>query len=98
MGQSSRVVVFPCKTSVLSYQGARLKIRIFALAKELDIDSKLLIEYCAKAGIVIKNSALASISPEERDRVLEVMRSGGATTAPAAASAVASPVATPPRD
>ena len=53
-----------------------MKIRIFALAKELDIDSKLLIDHCAKAGITIKNSALASISPEERDRVMDVIRSG----------------------
>ena len=52
-----------------------MKIRIFALAKELDIDSKLLIDHCAKAGITIKNSALASISPEERDRVMDVIRS-----------------------
>lgn len=51
-----------------------MKIRIFALAKELDLDSKLLIEYCAKAGIVIKNSALASISPDEKDRVMEIIR------------------------
>ena len=61
---------FPTKDS-------RLKIRIFALAKELDIDSKLLIDHCAKAGITIKNSALASISPEERDRVLDIVRGAG---------------------
>jgi translation initiation factor IF-2 len=54
-----------------------LKIRIFALAKELEIDSKLLIDYCSKAGITIKNSALASISPEERDQVMEIIRSSG---------------------
>ena len=65
---------FPTKDS-------RLKIRIFALAKELDIDSKLLIDYCAKAGITIKNSALASISPEERDRVLDVMKASGSSAA-----------------
>lgn len=86
-----------------------MKIRIFALAKELDIDSKLLIDYCSKAGITIKNSALASISPEEKDRVLDVMRSAGASgvSAPAAATAVApaaakvpvaAAVATPVRD
>jgi translation initiation factor IF-2 len=60
-----------------------LKIRIFALAKELDMDSKLLIDFCAKAGITIKNSALASISPEERDRVLALIHAaeGGSSTA-----------------
>lgn len=64
-----------------------MKIRIFALAKELDIDSKILIDYCAKAGIVIKNSALASISPDEKDRVLELIRASApapAETAPKA--------------
>ncbi|MBA4029649.1 MAG: translation initiation factor IF-2 [Planctomyces sp.] len=56
-----------------------MKIRIFALAKELDMDSRLLIEHCAKAGIMVKNSALASISPEERDRVLAIIRGTGST-------------------
>ena len=69
-----------------------MKIRIFALAKELDIDSKLLIDHCAKAGITIKNSALASISPEERDRVMDIIRSGSTHASPAAAP-VASVVA-----
>ncbi|MBM4074499.1 MAG: translation initiation factor IF-2 [Planctomycetes bacterium] len=63
-----------------------MKIRIFALAKELDIDSKVLIDHCAKAGITIKNSALASISPEERDRVMDVIRSSK-SSAPSSSSA-----------
>ncbi len=66
-----------------------MKIRIFALAKELDLDSKLLIDYCAKAGIVIKNSALASISPDEKDKVLELIRA----SAPAAEAAPPKPSA-----
>ena len=48
-----------------------MKIRIFALAKELEMDSKVLIEYANEAGISVKNSALASISPEQRDQVLQ---------------------------
>jgi translation initiation factor IF-2 len=60
-----------------------LKIRIFALAKELGIDSKDLIEHCNAAGIKLKNSPLASISPEERDRVLQQMKQGTASPAPA---------------
>jgi translation initiation factor IF-2 len=60
-----------------------LKIRIFALAKELGIDSKDLIEHCNAAGIKLKNSPLASISPEERDRVLQQMKKGS-PSAPAA--------------
>ncbi|GAB4149254.1 MAG: hypothetical protein Tsb009_23450 [Planctomycetaceae bacterium] len=48
-----------------------LKIRIFALAKELGLDSKVLIEYANQAGVQVKNSALASVSPEERDIILK---------------------------
>ena len=61
-----------------------MKIRIFALAKELDIDSKLLIDYCAKCGVQAKN-VLASISPEERDQVVAYLRkqSPGGAAAPA---------------
>ncbi|MCA8987639.1 MAG: translation initiation factor IF-2 [Planctomycetaceae bacterium] len=44
-----------------------MKIRIFALAKELDYDSKELIEHCNNAGIPVKSSPLASITPDERD-------------------------------
>jgi translation initiation factor IF-2 len=51
-----------------------LKIRVFALAKELEMDSKVLIDFCNRAGVHLKNSALASISPEERDTVIGFIR------------------------
>ncbi|MDA0284979.1 MAG: translation initiation factor IF-2 [Planctomycetota bacterium] len=54
------------------------KIRIFSLAKELGMDSKVLIEHCRAAGLTVKGSALASISPEEKELVLSQM--GGAVT------------------
>jgi translation initiation factor IF-2 len=60
-----------------------LKIRIFALAKELNIDSKQLIEYCAKAGVAAKN-VLASITPEERDQLVAYLK-GNRPAEPAAA-------------
>ena len=60
-----------------------LKIRLFALAKELGIDSKDLIEHCNSAGIKVKNSPLASISPEERDLVLGHLKKSGSTDATA---------------
>jgi translation initiation factor IF-2 len=66
-----------------------LKIRIFALAKELDIDSKVLIDFCAKAGVQVKN-VLAGISPEERDLVVAYIRSQSAP-APAAPTETAPP-------
>ncbi len=61
-----------------------MKIRIFALAKELDIDSKVLIDHCVKAGIAVKN-VLASITPEERDTLVGYLASQrGGGSAPAA--------------
>lgn len=59
-----------------------MAIRIFALAKELGIESKELIEYCNQAGVKAKNSALASISPEQRDVVINYIQQKG-QTAPA---------------
>ncbi|MFK7821402.1 MAG: translation initiation factor IF-2 N-terminal domain-containing protein [Planctomycetaceae bacterium] len=50
-----------------------MKIRIFALAKELGLDSKVLIDLCNEAGLNIKASALASITPEEKDMVLRLL-------------------------
>lgn len=53
-----------------------MKIRIFTLAKELDVDSKVLIGVCQKVGIHLKDSPLASISEEEKERVLAYMKQG----------------------
>jgi translation initiation factor IF-2 len=44
-------------------------IRIYALAKELQIDSKELVEFCTKAGITGKGSALASLDDDEVSKV-----------------------------
>jgi translation initiation factor IF-2 len=54
-----------------------LKIRIFALAKELGLDSKVLIDLCNEAGLNIKASALASITPDEKDMVLQLLDGKG---------------------
>lgn len=61
------------------------------------MDSKLLIDFCAKAGISVKNSALASISPEERDRVLDLIQKSGVSASVAAPQAAAK-TASPARD
>lgn len=67
-----------------------MKIRIFALAKELKYDSKELIKHCNNAGITVKSSALASISPEERDRLMAYLDSlkKGSSSAPAKDSGI----------
>jgi translation initiation factor IF-2 len=62
-----------------------LKIRIFALAKELGMDSKDLIERCSEAGISVKNSALASISPAEKDALMAHLEGSSGNTATATA-------------
>lgn len=54
-----------------------MRIRIFALAKELGLDSKDLIQHCTEAGLNVKNSALASITEAERDRLMAYLDSQG---------------------
>ena len=60
-----------------------LPARIYALAKELKIDSTELSEICTKAGITGKGSALASLSDEEVTKLKEYI-AGGNKPAPAA--------------
>jgi translation initiation factor IF-2 len=72
------------------------KTRVYALARELNVESKDLIDLCRQAGIDVKNQ-LSSLDPEERDAVLLLMKKGspaaGGAAAPAAApKAPASPV------
>jgi translation initiation factor IF-2 len=59
-----------------------LKIRIFALARDLGLDSKVLIDICEEAGVKLRN-ALATISEEERDQIVAFIqnRSGGSDMA-----------------
>ncbi len=59
-----------------------MPVRIYALAKELNVDSKELVDLCAKAGVSGKGSALASLSDEEADKVKTFIAGGG--TKPAA--------------
>jgi translation initiation factor IF-2 len=51
-------------------------VRIYALAKDLDIDSKDLVEVCRKAGISGKGSALASLTDDEVTKVKAFLRGG----------------------
>ena len=70
-----------------------MKIRIFALARDLGLDSKVLIDLCEQAGVKLRN-ALATISEEERDAVVAYIRSKGTT----ASSDVAAVEITPMRE
>ncbi|MCG8449863.1 MAG: translation initiation factor IF-2 [Pirellulales bacterium] len=48
-----------------------MAVRIYSLAKELNVDSKELVDICAKVGIRGKGSALASLSDDEVAKLRE---------------------------
>ncbi len=50
--------------------------RIYSLAKELKLDSKVLVDICNSAGVTGKGSALASLTDEEVERVKAYIASG----------------------
>jgi len=62
-------------------------VRIYALAKQLKLDSKVLVDICTKAGITGKGSALASLSDDEVAKVNAFMSGQKAKKAGAAAKA-----------
>lgn len=55
-----------------------MAIRIYALAKQLKLDSKVLVDICTKAGVTGKGSALASLTDEELVKVTAFMEGGKA--------------------
>ena len=74
------------------------KIRIYALARELNVDTKDLIDLCRSLGIDVKNQ-LSSLDPHQRDNVVDILKRGpgNATSsppkpAPSAQSQVMAPV------
>jgi translation initiation factor IF-2 len=61
------------------------KVRIYALARELNMDSKDLLDMCRQAGYDVKNQ-LSSLDPEQKDQIVQmVKRGGGAAVAVASA-------------
>jgi translation initiation factor IF-2 len=59
-----------------SFEETEVPTRIYALAKELNIDGKELVEICNKAGVTGKGSALASLSDDEVSKVKSFLSSG----------------------
>lgn len=55
-----------------------LAVRIYALAKELNLDSKDLVDICTRAGIPGKGSALASLTEDEAVRVKDFLKGDSA--------------------
>ncbi len=77
-----------------------MPIRIYALAKQLKLDSKVLVEICTRAGVTGKGSALASLTDEEMARVTAFMGGGkpgrpGGPAAPGRSEAAALGAAPP---
>ncbi len=67
------------------------KVRVYALAKMLNIESKELLEMCQKAGFDVKNQ-LSSLDPDQRDAIEALVKQGGgggtAVAAPPRSAAV----------
>src|SRR5262245_1606758 len=64
--------------------GLNLAQRIYALAKELNIDSKDLVDLCPKAGIQGKGSALASLTDDEVVKLRAYLDNASSRSAPTA--------------
>ncbi len=69
-----------------------MAVRIYSLAKELKIDSKELVELCARAGIQDKGSALASMTDQEVAKLKEFI---AGKSRPAERPTAAKPAAKP---
>jgi translation initiation factor IF-2 len=63
-----------------------LAVRIYALAKELQLDSKDLVDICTRIGITGKGSALASLTESEVEKVKQHLAGGTKTAKPKAPS------------
>ncbi len=50
------------------------QLRLFKLARDLSLAPKDVIEIAAQIGIVVKNSALATITHEERDAIVAYLK------------------------
>jgi translation initiation factor IF-2 len=68
-----------------------LAVRIYALAKELKVDSKELVDICMKVGIRGKGSALASLSDGEVAKLRDHFSGSGGSASPKSSSAPTAP-------
>lgn len=73
-----------------------MSIRIYALAKDLDIESKSLVDVCQKLGINVRGSALASLTDEEIQKVKDHLSQTKKTSSGSASGAAANNMPIPP--
>ncbi len=64
-----------------------MAVRIYALAKELKLDSKDLVDICTRAGIPGKGSALASLTESEVEKVKQFLDGGSKPAKPKSSGA-----------
>src|SRR5262245_43919351 len=69
------------------------KIRVYVLARELNIDTKELLEICKQAGLDVKNQ-LSSIDPDQKEMIEQLVKKG-AHKAQATPARAAGPAALP---
>ncbi len=74
---------------------AKEKIRVFALARELNLESKDLLAMCRAHGIDVKNQ-LSTVEPEVREQIEQLVKRGSA--AAASAKTTAAPVLPKPME
>jgi translation initiation factor IF-2 len=67
------------------------KVRVFELARELDMESKDLMVLCRSNGIELKNQ-LSTVGPELRDQIVELIKRGPAAPSTPASRGSAAPV------
>src|SRR5713226_6806209 len=76
-----------CESFAQEWRLQREKVRIYALAKELNVDIKHLLDLCHQAGYQVKNH-MSSLDPEQREAVELLVRKGGGVAVAAAAKLV----------
>src|SRR5262245_32375775 len=83
--------------TTISVEEQRLQknVRVYALARELDIESKDLLDLCKQAGFDVKNQ-LSNLEPEQVTALKELVKRGPKTaSAPPAPSKPLTPVLMP---
>jgi translation initiation factor IF-2 len=71
----------------------REKLRVYALARELNMESKDLLDMCRQAGMDVKNQ-LSSLDPEQQDAIVLLVKKGSKGAAVSGAPAAVAPLPT----
>lgn len=72
------------------------KVRVYALARELNMESKDLLDMCRDAGLDLKNQ-LSSLDPDQQEMIVQLVKRGGhaPVSSTASTSIAAAPVLPP---